>query len=158
MVDRVAASIQIGGSLSFVDFTHLAKLISEEELSIEWDGPPFDPAERQVGEPLFLYAYEVAWGRFENLEAWCVEKALPFSRWSGARLGQWGGERLVFTGLGSPVQYAADEEDYILMGVDTAKSLGSFDAIIAYFAAADVPTPPLVVEGDFDAPALSPPN
>src|SRR3546814_18287648 len=91
-------------------------------------------------------AHEVACGRFEELEAFCVRNALPCSRWSGAYPGQWGAERVVFTGGGEPRSYAADEDDYILIGRCTAERLGGFAAIIAHFDAADFAVPPLVLD------------
>ena len=51
----------------------------------------------------------------------------------------------MFTGIGEPQGYAADEDDYILMGRCTAQRLGSYAAIIAHFDAADFAIPPLVV-------------
>ncbi|PAL19382.1 hypothetical protein [Sphingopyxis sp. GW247-27LB] len=155
MADRVSASIELGGSLTAADYAELSEIIASEGLSTEWDGEPFEPDHRTVGESLSLYAHEVAWGRFEMLETWCVEKSLPFVRWSGAYAGQWGAERVVFTGAGEPVSYAADEDDYVVIGRGTVEKLGSLDAIIAYFDAADTHVPPLVVEGDpSDAPAV----
>ena len=148
MADRVSASIIVGGTLNAADYAELAEVIADEGLSIEWDGERFEPEHRTVGEPLSLYALEVAWGRFENLEAWCVEKKVPFSRWSSAYGGEWGAERVVFPGDGEPVSYAADEHDYIVIGRGTAEKLGSIKAILAYFDAADVAVPPLVVDGD----------
>src|SRR3546814_8432995 len=87
-------------------------------------------------------AHEVAWGRFEELEAFCVRNALPFSRWSAAYPGQWGAERVVFPGGGEPRSYAADEDDYILIGRCTIARIGGFAAIIAHFDAADFAVPP----------------
>ena len=97
------------------------------------------------GEPLALMAHEVAWGRFEGLEAFCIAHGLFFARWSGAYACQWGAERTLFTGSGEPQSYAADEDDYILMGRCTAERLGSYAAIIAHFDAADFAVPPLVI-------------
>jgi hypothetical protein len=148
MVDRVAASIQIGGEVSRPEFVELAELVADQDLRVDWDGDPFDPCCRKTGAPLILFAYDVPWGRFEALEAWCVDKGLSFARWSGACVGQWGAERVVFTGTEPPIQFAADEEDYVLIGADMAKALGSYDAILAHFAAAEIPIPPLHVEGD----------
>src|SRR3546814_4585036 len=68
------------------------------------------------GEPVRLMAHEVACGLLEALVAFCVTHGLPFARWSGAYAGQWGAERTVFTGSGEPQCYAADEDDYILIG------------------------------------------
>jgi hypothetical protein len=148
MADRVSASIAIGGTLPRDLLPALAELIAHEGLSTEWGGEPFDLAQLPDDGPLALMAHEVAWGRFEELEAFCVEIGLPFARWSGAYPCQWGAERTVFTGTGEPQGYAADEDDYILIGRCTAERLGSYAAIIAHFDAADFPVPPLVVTPD----------
>ena len=66
-------------------------------------------------------------------------------RWqSGSYPGEWGGERVVFTGGGEPGYYAADEDDRVLIGRETAQPI---DAILAHFDAAEVVVPPLLVEG-----------
>lgn len=88
MANRVSASITIGGTLNADDYAELAEIIAAEGLSIEWEGEDFEPEHRTVGEPLSLHAHEVAWARFDSLESWCIERKLPFSRWSGA----YGGE------------------------------------------------------------------
>lgn len=148
MADRVSASITIGGTLPAALLPELLDLIAFEGLSTEWDGEPFDAAELPTDEPLRLMAHEVAWGRFEQLEAFCAEHGLPFARWSGAYAGQWGAERTVFTGSGEPYGYAADEDDYILIGRCTVERLGSIEAVRAHFDAADFAIPPLSIIAD----------
>ena len=148
MADRVSASIAIGGSLRAALLPDFAATIQREGLSTEWDGEPFALDDIQEDAPLSLMAHEVAWGRFEPLEAFCIANGLPFARWSGGYPGQWGAERLVFTGSGEPISYAADEDDYILMGRCTAERLGSYAAILAHFDAADFVIPPLVIATD----------
>jgi len=148
MADRVSASIVLGGTITASDYAELSEIIADERLSTEWDGPTYAPDHRVVGEPLSLYAHEVAWGSFDTLEACCVEKKIPFTRWSGAYAGQWGAERVVFTGEGAPTSYAVDEEDYVVIDRGTVQQLGSIDAILAHFDAADASIPPLLVEGD----------
>lgn len=145
MADRVSASITIGGALPSVLLPDFITLIEQQRLSTEWDGEPFTASDLAGNAALDLMAHEVAWGRFEELEAFCVKNALSFSRWSGAYPGQWGAERVVFTGSGEPRSYAADEDDYILIGRCTAERLGGFAAIIAHFDAADFDVPPLVI-------------
>ena len=145
MADRVYASIVLGGTISITAFDELAQLIEQEGLSTEWDGEPFQPGDVSPGDPLRLFAHEVAWGRFEALESWCVASGTPFTRWSGAYAGQWGGERVVFTGSGEPTSYAADENDYVLIDRDMAERLGSMEAIRAHFDAADFVVPPLAI-------------
>lgn len=145
MADRVSASITIGGALSASLLDELALIIESERVGIDWEGTPFDPVALPKDDALRLMAHKVAWGRFEDLEAFCIENGLPFARWSGAYPGQWGAERTVFTGSGEPQCYAADEDDYVLIGRCTAERLGSFVAIVAHFDAADFAVPPLVV-------------
>ena len=145
MADRVSASITIGGTLPSALVAAFVAAVENEGLWTDWDKTPFTFADLPDGEPLALMAHEVAWGRFEALEAFCVEHQLPFARWAGAYPCQWGAERVVFTGSGEPQCYAADEDDYILVGRCTVESLGGFEAVIAYFGAADFTIPPLVI-------------
>lgn len=145
MADRVSASIAIGGTLPRRLLDRFAAIIAEEGLSSEWDGEVFDLAALPDADALRLMAHEVAWGRFEALEAFCIENGVAFARWSGAYPGQWGAERVVFTGSGEAQCYAADEDDHVLIGRCTAERLGSMAAIIAHFDGADFPVPPLTL-------------
>lgn len=145
MADRVSAAITVGGTVPQSTYAELTDVIASEGLSTEWDGEPFESDQRTEGEPLCLFAHEVAWGRFEQLEAWCVEHGMPFARWSGAYGGQWGAERVVFTGVGEPTSYAADEEDRIMVHRDTVERLGSMETVLAHFEAADFVIPPLSI-------------
>lgn len=151
MADRVDAAITIGGTLRATLYAELADVIAGEGLSTEWDGPSFEPGDRSDGEPLRLFAHEVAWGRFEDLEAWCVADRLPFARWSGACSGSFGAERVVFRGEGEPQCFAADEEDEIVLHASVARQLGSYEAIVALIEAAEFVIPPLVVMPDDEA-------
>jgi hypothetical protein len=148
MADRVSASITIGGIIAAADYAQLCAIIADEGLSIEWDGEAFEPEHRTPGKPLSLHAHEVAWGRFAILEPWCVANGLSFARWSGAYGGEWDAERVVFTGKGEPIAYIADENDHVVINRATVERLGSIEAILAWFDAADITVPPLVVEGD----------
>ena len=74
-----------------------------------------------------------------------MANTVPFARWSGAYVGQWGAERVIFTGVDEPASFAADEDDHVLIGRDTVDRLGSIEAIRAHFDAADFVVPPLIV-------------
>lgn len=145
MADRVSASITVGGSLPAARLLDLAAVINDEGLSTDWDGENFTVSQLEPGTALTLMAHEVAWGRFEGLESFCVSAHLPFVRWSGAYHGQWGAERVVFTGIGEPTSYAADEEDKIVIDRDTVDRLTTIEAITAHFDAADFKVPPLSI-------------
>lgn len=146
MADRVSASITLGGVVTAAQLDELIQLINDEGLSTEWDGEPFQPSQLTPGEPLQLYAHEVAWGMFEELEAWCRKHHVPYVRWSGGYCSEWGAERVVFDGGDEPGSYDADENDRIFVDRSTVKRLGSVEAILAHFDAADFVPPPLTVE------------
>lgn len=145
MADRVSASIVLGGTIITAAFTELAELIEREGLSIDWDGEPFQPDDIAPDKPLHLCAHEVAWGRFEDLENWCIARSVPFCRRSGAYGGEWNAERVVFTGSGAPRSFPAEVDDHVVIDRDTVERLGSIEAIRAYFDAADFVVPPLVI-------------
>jgi len=147
MADRVPASIELGGVIHAAAYAELVSVIQSEGLSVEWDGESFEPDHRTEGELLRLHAYEVAWGRFDALEAFCIGKGLPFVRWSGGYGGNFGPERLVFTGDGERNSYEANEDDEVVIGRYLVTELGSHEAVLAYFDAANFKVPPLVIEG-----------
>lgn len=146
MADRVPVAVTIGGTITAAQYCELSALIQLEGMSIEWDGAPFEPDHRTEGEALRLFAHEVAWGRVEPVEDWCVANSVPFARWSGGYAGSWGPERIVYAGAGSPASFIADEEDRILIDRPTVERLGSIEALLGHFDAADLTIPPLVVE------------
>jgi hypothetical protein len=146
MADRVSASVTIGGTLSAPHLEALCAMISTEGLSVEWDGEPFAPDHLVPGKALSLFAHEVAGGQFDGLEAWCVAHELPFVRWCGSYPGQWGPERVVFTGAGAPKSYAVSEDDVAMIDLETVERLGSIEAVLAHFAAANFTVPPLVFD------------
>ena len=148
MADRVPASIQIGGEISAAVFAELLHIIAFEGLSPEWGGEVFDADSRVVGQPLALFDESCAWGKIDNLEAFCVEHGLPFVRWSGSYPGEWSPERLVYRGSGTVDSYMIDESDRVLLDRRLLVELGSIEAAMAYFDAVEFAVPPLVVEGD----------
>jgi hypothetical protein len=152
MADRVPASIIVGGRVSTAIFDALVETIQFEGLAIEWDAEPFEASHCVPGEPLHLYAHEVAWGRFDGLERFCAEHHLPFVRWSGGYPGEWSAERIVFTGEGEPDSYMVDEGDRVVIDRPTVVELGSVEAALGYFEAADFKVPPLFVDRDDPLP------
>ena len=148
MADRVPVSIRIGGTMSADLLASFAEMIALEGLGPEWGGEPFDMASRVIGEPIELFDESCAWGKIDHLEAFCVEHGLPFVRWSGSYPGEWSPERLVFRGSGSPDSYIVDESDRVLIDRRLLAELGSVEAAMAYFEAAEFAVPALVVDGD----------
>lgn len=145
MTNRVSASIAIGGMLPANLLSGFVKAVESEALSTEWGGEPFTIDDMPEGRSLHLMAHEVAWGRFEELESFCVEHGLPFARWSGAYSCEWGAERVVFTGSGEPQSYEADDNDNIVFNREVVDRLGMLEAIQAHLDTANFPIPPLVV-------------
>jgi hypothetical protein len=145
MADRVSISFKLGGTLSPEAWLELAAVIAGESLSIEWDGPAFEPSHRTVGQPLELFANEVAWGKVEPLETFCQDHGLPYRFWAGGFFAEWSAERIVFRGEGTPDSFIVDESDRVLID---RHERGSVDGILAYFDEAEFAVPALVVEGD----------
>lgn len=143
MADRVSATITIGGSIDRAKLLDLTEIIQSEGLSTDWDGEEFALSQIVDGEPLRVMAHDVAWGRFEGLEQFCIDEALPFVRWSGSHGGQWGAERLVFTGNGQATRYPCSEDDDVVIGREHLERIGSIEGVMAYFDAASFTVPPL---------------
>lgn len=148
MANRVPASIRIGGNITPALFDAVVATICFEGLTIAWGDRDFVAEDRVVGEPLELFDEECAWGQFDTLEAFCVEQKLPFVRWAGGYPGEWSPERLVFRGHGEPESYMVDENDNVVIDRRQVVELGSIEAALDYFDAAEFDVPPLVVEGD----------
>jgi hypothetical protein len=89
---------------------------------------------------------EVAWGRFETIEAFCVDHGLIFARWAGAASGSFGPERVVHDGSISR-GFTASDDDEILICADAVRDLGSYVAVMAHFAAAELKIPPFQLDG-----------
>lgn len=156
MANRVPASILIGGQITPDIFSALVEKIQFEGLAIQWGGEIFDASHHIVGEPLALFEEECAWGRFDDLEPFCIEHGLPFIRWAGGYPGEWSPERLIFRGSGEPDSYMVDESDRVVIDRHMVVELGSVEAALGYFEAAEFEIPPLLVEGDPPPVAPSP--
>lgn len=148
MADRVAASITIGGTVTGTDFIMLCRLIVAEDLTVEEDGEPFSPADRTDGEPLQLFDHQAIGGQFEALEAWCVQRRLPFVRWCAGYPGGWESERVVFTGTGAIETFPANEKGDAIATRDTLDLHQNLSTLRAWFAAAHFEIPPLAIVAD----------
>lgn len=148
MADRVSVSFKLGGTLPGEAWLELVEVIAAEGLSIEWDGPAFEPSHRTVGEPLELFANEVAWGKVEALETFCQDHGLPYRFWAGGFFAEWSAERIIFRGEGAPDSFIVDESDRVLIDRHEVVRRGSVEAVLAYFDEAEFEVPPLIIEGD----------
>lgn len=147
MADRTSVGLTLGGDLANSQQDALVDLVIAHGLSVEWDGPLFDVTHLAVDAPLTLYAQEVAWRRLAALEAFCVERHLPFTHLSGGCAGAFDPERAVFQGTGAPRLLCATQDDYVMLGRHTAQALGGFAAVIALFDMAGFAVPPLRFSG-----------
>ena len=143
MSDRVSASISIGGNLPLSLHDQFVEAICYEGLSTEWDGPEFTADQIEHDRPLHLMAYDVAWGRFDELEQFCVDHGLAYQRDSCGFSGSFGAERIVFDGINGPLNYDTDDQNAVVLTRETIMQLGSMEAIAAYFADAEIVIPPL---------------
>jgi hypothetical protein len=140
MVDRVSACITIGGILSSDHLPEFLGLIADEELSLDWDGPPFTAAQLVSGVPLTLRDHEVALGQFIPLEDFCAAHGLPFRRWSGG-CASWGPQRAVFDGSGCVNYLTVNDGGAVLIDRATIEHLGTMQEVRAWFDAADREVP-----------------
>lgn len=144
MADRVSVTIKIGGSLPSAMLDEFCSIAESYGLT-SLDGALFDPSMITGAEPLELGAHEVAWGRLDDLEAFCMANGLRFARWCDVCPDAWEAERLVFDGAGEPRSYMVTSNDLVVITTAEARSLGSIAAIDAYFASADIDFPPLQI-------------
>lgn len=146
MADRVSVAIRIGGALPTDLLPTLCAAIERDGACLDWEGSPFVLGEIDQTVPLYLADHEVPWGRFEAIEAFCVEHHLLFSRWAGGAAGAFGPERVVFDGT-TVRCFIASDDDEILVSAETIHRLGSYAAVLAHIAAAELEIPPFRVEG-----------
>ena len=158
MADRVSASITIGGNLTADLWSQLVAHIAAEDLSVEWDGEAFAPDALIEGEPLRLYAHEVPWGMFDQLEQFCCDNRIPHRRWSGAYPGSFGAQRIVYDGTTGPLNYDVDDDDHLVVHARAIEQLGSMRAIRRYLKAAEIDMPALVLTDAPDPAAVAAPG
>lgn len=145
MADRVSATISIGGNVTRTQFDQLVISIANEGLALDWDSEPFATDQIVEGEALQLCAYEVPWGMFEALEQYCCDNHMAYRRWSGACSGTFGAERIVYDGKSGAFNYDVNDDDIVMLTVQTIEQLGSMRVIRAYLKPAAFEIPPLVI-------------
>jgi hypothetical protein len=131
--------------VSAAQFAELTNMIAFHDLRTEWDGMPFASGQITRGEPLSLYAHEVAWGVFENLEQYCCDNNIAYVRQSDGCAGSFGPERIVYNGKNGPLNYATDDDDEVVLHISTLEQLATMQAIRAYLKPANYVVPPLVI-------------
>jgi hypothetical protein len=119
MADRVSASITIGGIVSAAQFAAITDMILWNDLRTEWDGPKFTPDQIVENEPLALHAHETPWGMFDDLEQYCCDHQIAYTRWSGGSAGNFGPERIVYDGKHGPLNYDVDDDDHVVVHAHT---------------------------------------
>lgn len=148
MADRVNASIRLGGTLTQDLLARFIAIIVDEGLSTDWDAAGFDEDDIPENEPLELVARDVAWGRFVQLEAFCVAQGLLFASWCEGFSGSWEAERVVFDGTSEPRSYLVTGSDTLVLPFPEIRALGTLEAIEGHFRTANVTIPPLRVRSD----------
>lgn len=152
MVDRVSASIRIGGTMTTDQLDTLVTLAASYPLATEWDGEPAERGHFVDGTAIELYAHEVAWGVFDALETWLVDNRLPFVRECDGCNGAFGAERVVYRGSGVRAYFGMDEAGLIVVDSETVLALASYDAILDHFASADFDPGPLRIVDRYALP------
>ena len=91
MADRLAAEIEIGGTVSASLVAGLCAAINEDGLRLEWDGGDFHPRTAQdlldaaEGGVLTLCDDQASWGSFPVLEGFLAEHYIGFTRTTEAK-------------------------------------------------------------------------
>jgi hypothetical protein len=96
MSERMAAEIHIGGKIPAAVAVGLAGVVQREGVSLEWGGGRFEPESAQAlleasqdGDDgtglLRLYDDQARWGEFEELEAFCRQHHVAYTRHSEGR-------------------------------------------------------------------------
>ena len=160
MADRVSVTITLGGTIAPTLVDQLIAAINSEGLTLEYEGgEPIGPQDLINGQPLTLCAHEVAWGTLNLVEDFCREHCLPYCRSYASFPGGWSGGRSIYRGVDMVTalhvdsentphvvsEYIASDNDEIMIDAETAERLGSYDAIMDYFADADFTVPPLEI-------------
>lgn len=145
MADRVPVSIRIGGSLPPALLARFLDAVTSDGACSDWEGEPISLDDFDNALPLNLVATEVAWGRFEAIEAFCVEHRLVYARWAGGAPGAFGPERTVFDGA-QVRTFAASDDDEVVVAASEVRSLGSYEAVLAYLAAAEAEIPAFTID------------
>lgn len=145
MADRVAVALSLGGTMPRTLLVYLEQAIAEDGASTDWEGTAFSREVLTGEESLILRACEVAWGRFDAIEQFCLVYGLPFVRWSGGCTGSFPPERVVFTGIGNLHYFTASEDDEILISKEDVDRLATIEAIRAHFAVAAFSVPALIL-------------
>lgn len=140
MVDRVCVAIRIGGTLPIALAPAFLDAIESDGARADWEGLPVLHDDLGLDQTLYLVATEVAWGRFEAIEAFCTEHRLPFARWAGGSPGAFDAERVVFDGEDERT-YPVTEDDELMVSASDIRVLGSYDAIIAKIVKAEFTVP-----------------
>jgi hypothetical protein len=99
MGNRVSASFTIGGTIPRSLIPQLIELATEEGLGVDWDGPTPTADDFVTGPALFLAAYEVNGGSFEDIEEFCRANKIPFSNGYEGYCGEWGEGINAFDGV-----------------------------------------------------------
>lgn len=146
MADRASVAIRIGGSLSPDLLPGFCAAVESDGAFTDWEGTAFDPDDLDPSVPLYLADHEVAWGRFEAIETFCVDHALVFARWAGGASGAFGPERVVFDGT-TVRSFSASDDDEILISAETVRRLGSYAAVLSHLAAAELEIPLFRIDG-----------
>ncbi len=144
MADRVSVTIRIGGALPRAKLPEFVAAVEAESLT-NLLGEYFSIQQITGLNTLDLAANEVAWGRLETLEAFCVEHRLPFERWCGCFPGGWEAERVVFDGVAEPRSYTATDNALVVATEQDVRALGTQEAVLAYFRSATLVLPPMTL-------------
>lgn len=149
MGDRVWVKLMIGGEIAAEDLQELVEACeveggrdyySDTEITVE-----SVTAAVARGETFDVAIQEANYAEAEAIEDFCRERKLPYLKeWEAG--GGFGPGIVVFDGASDPVEYSAISGDAV-MNETQARSLGTFEAVMAWFSAANWSPPALTIKG-----------
>lgn len=146
MTDRTAACITISGLLPLVMLDELIGLVEDESLAFDYEGTDDIGAEIRLflannSGPLILMANEVAGGQFQQLEHFCRDNNLTYSRGDDGHY-TWTPAVVYWEpGLQAPREWAGSVDDHVphlsAAQIKTLAATGALDDELALMARAN---------------------
>ncbi|MFY9348901.1 MAG: hypothetical protein WBL20_05325 [Sphingobium sp.] len=133
MADRSPVQITIGGKIPIASIPDLIDMIALDHALTLDSEEPVDESHFVMGQLLELAIAEAAGGSAENIEDFCVQHSIAFVRNAGGCCASYGPHRVVFEGCGRPRYYSLSDPDQVMLSRSLFLSLGSFEAVDAWF-------------------------
>lgn len=137
MTDRSPAQITIGGQIPLASLPALISMIELDHALTSDKEEPVDEGHFLIGNVLELSIAQAVGGSAQNIEHFCMNHGISFARESDGCPGSYDAQRLLFAGQGHPRYYTLSDAGEAMLSPALFRALGSYDAIDAWFQAAE---------------------